>query len=100
MKTKCFKLVDGDEIIADVENETNVFVALKNPMALRVVGEGQLAMYPWLPLAEKQEHTLELRNVLIEYTPNQQLISGYKQRTGGILAAPAGILNQLNDWER
>ena len=101
MKTKCFKLVDGDEIIADVTNETGEFSGLKNPMMLTIVGEGQLAMYPWLPLADKQEHILEHRHVLIEYTPNTQLISGYKQRTGGIVTAPAGILNKgiLSEWE-
>ena len=100
MKTKCFKLVSGEEIIADVTNETGEFVGLKNPMVLAMVGEGQLAMYPWLPLAEKQEHILELRNVMLAYTPESRLLSGYKQKTGGIVTAPAGILNQLgNNWE-
>jgi hypothetical protein len=101
MKTKCFKLISGEEIISDVTNETSEFVGLKNPMVLAMVGEGQLAMFPWLPLAEKQEHTLLNRNIIIDYTPNVQLISGYKQKTGGIVVAPAGLLNKgiLSDWE-
>jgi hypothetical protein len=98
MKTKCFRLVNGDEIISDITNETDIFIGLKNPMMLAIVGEGQLAMGPWIPLAETQEYILEKRNVLIEYTPNRQLISGYKQRTGGIVVASPGVLNQLNDW--
>jgi hypothetical protein len=98
MKTKCFKLVNGEEIIADVTNETGTFSGLKNPMVLAIVGEGQLAMFPWIPLAESQEHILETRNVIIEYTPNSQIVSGYKQKTGGIVVASPGVLNQLNDW--
>ena len=99
MKTKCFKLINDEEIIADVENDAGTFVVLKNPMVLAVVGEGKLAMYPWLPLAEKQEHILQCHNILIEYIPNAQILSGYKQRTGGIVAASPGLLNQLGGWE-
>ena len=98
MKTKCFKLLSGEEIIADVTNETSEFIGLKNPMVLAMVGEGQLAMFPWAPLSNKQEFMLEVKHIILSYTPNTQLLSGYKQKTGGIVVAPAGLVSDLGGW--
>jgi len=95
MRTKSFKLISGEEVLADVINETNEFVQLRNPVVLGMVGEGQLGMISWMPLAEKQEVTLQTRNIMMSYVPKQDLINHYKQRTGGIVTAPAGVLNEL-----
>ena len=95
MTTKSFKLVSGEEIIADVVNSTSDFVQLKNPMVMVIVGEGQLGMMPWLPLAEKPEVMIKEVNILLSYIPKQDLINHYKRQSGGIVTAGAGALNQL-----
>lgn len=98
MTTKCFKIITGEQVLADVLNETKEFVQLKNPVVLAMVGEGQLGLMPWVPLAEKPEVTLDTKNVILSYIPKQELINHYKTRTGGIVTAGPGVLGQLDDW--
>lgn len=95
MAVKCLKLVSQEEIIVEVTNETGEFVQFKNPLMLMLVGEGQLGLFPWLPLADKSEFTLKTDKILIDYVPKIELINTYKQRTGGIVMAGANTLNQL-----
>jgi hypothetical protein len=95
MATKCIKFVSGEEVVADVVSETLTSISIKNPLVLIVVGEGQLALMPWLPLAEGSEFVFDTEKVMISYIPKQELVNTYKQRTGGVVMAGAGALNQL-----
>lgn len=100
MTMMIFKLVSGEEILADVINQTGEIVQLKNPVMLVVVAEGQLGMIPWLPLAEKPEITIKMRDVMFSYVPKQDLVNHYKQRTGGIVTANPQVLKQLDSWHK
>lgn len=95
MGTKCIKLISGEEIITDVTNETPTAISFKNPVCLMVVGEGQMALVPWLPLAEKSDFIISADRVMLTYVPKTDLVNAYKQKTGGIVTAGAGALNQL-----
>jgi hypothetical protein len=95
MSVKCFKLSSGEEIIAETSNETSEFVNINTPVLLVMVGEGQFAMAPWLPLADTQDCIISKKDIIVSYIPRVELANDYKQRTGRIVAAPAGVLNQL-----
>ena len=95
MQTKCIKLVSGEEILTEVLSESSDIIYIKNPVVMIMAREGQLAIVPWLPLAEKQECSIKKSDIILSYIPKQDLVNHYKQQTGGIVTAPAGVLNRL-----
>lgn len=98
MTIKMIKLITQEEILAEVTNETPTFVQLKNPMILMVVGEGQLGLVPWPPLADKDEIMINVSSISYSYLPKEELLNHYRQRTGSIVTAGPGVLNQLDRW--
>lgn len=98
--TKCFKIVSGETILADVVNQTGEFVQLKNPLAMLLAGEGQLMLVQYLPLSNSDECIIETKHIVLSYEPKPELVSHYKQRTGGIVPASPSILGQLDNWRK
>lgn len=94
MTVKCLKLISGEEIIGEVVTG-NKGVTIDNPMALVATQEG-LAVIPWLPLANDGKNIgIEHSSIMLSYVPKVELVNHYKQRTGGIVTAGPGVLNQL-----
>lgn len=82
---------NGDEILGEVEEKDNT-VVIKQPMMLMMQKEG-LTMVPWLMFAQKQEVTLNKSDILFQYVPKTELVNAYKERTGGLVTVPAGVLD-------
>ena len=91
MTVKCLKMVSGEELLGEVE-EGIESTAIKDPVVVVVVGEGKLALVPWLPLSTKPEAKITNTHVIASYEPNEQLINHYKGVVGGIVTAPANAL--------
>ena len=94
MATKCFKMISGEEILADYTEENNQII-LDTPVVVVIVGEGRIALVPWLPFAQKPKCVVNAQHVVASYEPNDQLINHYKSQVGGIVTAGPGTLNQL-----
>lgn len=95
-----FKLVTGEEVVAKIVSENEENVTIDQPFVLMMAGEGRMAVVPFLPLSNKPQITLSKRNILFSYEPVQTLIDHYNQQTGGIVTAPAGILQGLDDLRK
>jgi len=94
MTVLCIKLVSGEEIFGEC-TDLGQEIQVKSPMTGMVVQDGQLAIVPWLPLAENPVCKIAKTNILLTYTPRAELINKYNSIIGGIVTAPAGALNAL-----
>lgn len=94
MATKCFKMISGEEVLADWTDKDGSF-ELSNPVVVVMVGEGRIALVPWLPFAQKPICVINVDKIVASYEPNEQLVNHYKSQIGGIVTAGAGALNQL-----
>ena len=86
---KAFKLISGDDIIAQVVSEDyNVFI-IKNPIRLVLVpsdGVPTLTMMPWiLGSRDSQEIKLNSAHILAMVEPEAELIDAHTRRFGGII---------------
>ena len=71
MEVKYIKLVNGEEIIAEIENNNAIFFTVHNPIALQVVKFTQgdsvietFVMQPWLKIAKTQTTQLPISNII------------------------------------
>jgi hypothetical protein len=55
--------------------------------------EQGLQMVPWLMLSKEDEVTIKNDKIVMIYEPRDELVAGYRERTSGIVTAPADALN-------
>ena len=77
------KLVNGDEIIARFEEETNDTITINRPKALTVTAQG-LGMIPWMFLGDKDTMTLKKSHVFVMVPSNKDAATQYTEGTTGI----------------
>lgn len=94
---RCFRTITGDEILAHIIEEDEQKITFKTPIAMVQTPKGELAGVNWLQLADpsNDSYTIKQQHILIIYKPNQDVINNYRQQTGGIVTAPANVLQQL-----
>jgi hypothetical protein len=80
------KLVNGDEIIARFEEETNETITINRPKALTVTAQG-LGMIPWMFLGDKDTMTLKKSHVFVMVPSNKDAADQYTEGTTGIALA-------------
>jgi len=98
---KCFRTLTGEEVLAEVIEDDGTSITIKNPIAMVMTPSRELAGIPWLPLSSSpQNFTITKAHLTIIYTPNDDVIANYRQQTGGIITAPASVLNQLETQRR
>jgi len=94
----CFKLVTGEEILAEVVDITATTVHVKTPAAVGLAEQG-LALRPWLLFADRsqQECVIAFQSILTAYSPHQEILNGYQAQFGKIVTPQPGIiLGQAN----
>lgn len=87
MDVKLFKLVNGQEVIAEFEGETESNYMIINPVILAQQqdenGQVQLGFAPWIFGKEQQEkssYPLNKATVATHVDPLDEIVSGYKQQ--------------------
>ena len=80
------KLVNGDEIITRLEEETADTIKIDRPLAVTFSAQG-LGMIPWLFLAEKGILTLQKSHVFVMTKSKEEAAEQYLQGTTGIALA-------------
>jgi hypothetical protein len=80
------KLVNGDEIIARLEEETDKTIKISKPLAITVGAQG-LGMIPWIFLGDKDSYTLKQEHVFVIVPSKKDAADQYMQGTTGIALA-------------
>jgi hypothetical protein len=77
------KLVNGEEIIARLEEETTDYVKITKPLAVTLGPQG-LGMIPFMFLASKDEIKLKQQHILVISPSKKDAADQYMQGTTGI----------------
>jgi hypothetical protein len=94
MKMIGLKLINNEDIIAEVESESEIEFVILNPVSIVVVpkaGQPSLDFAPFPMYAElKKGDTIVIskRNVVYSYPPTENFVTGYNQIFGSGLVVP------------
>lgn len=80
------KLINGDEIIARLDDENADEIKITKPLALTMSGGG-LGMIPWIFLGNKDTVTLKRSHVFVVVPSKKDAADQYMQGTTGIALA-------------
>ena len=87
MSVKILRLINNEEVIGKVEQLKGKY-KVKNGAVVVPVGEGRLAMLPWLPHGKNDEVEIEDRNVILCFDPLDELANEYNTKIGSGLVVP------------
>jgi hypothetical protein len=95
MNIKAFKLITGEDVLAEIESESETEFVLVNPVGIAVVrgkdGQPSVGFAPFpLHAEQKTGSTLDLRkkHVVYSYVPAEDFISNYGTIFGSGIVVP------------
>jgi hypothetical protein len=96
MNIKLVRLLFGDDVIAEVTDET-LNITLKNPMRVVVIpgAAGQspnVGFAPWAPFSKETEIVLDKSNILAIMEPIDEFVQQYKMSFSPIVTPPQSKL--------
>lgn len=77
------KLINGDEIIARFEEETDAYLKISKPLAITIGAQG-LGMIPWMFLGETETFKLKHDHIFASVIAKKDAADQYIQGTTGI----------------
>lgn len=77
------KLINGDEIIARFETQTNDDITINKPMLITIGSQG-LGLIPWMFFAEQENITIKKQHMFCITTSKKEAADQYLQGTTGI----------------
>ena len=95
MMVKIVRLVNNEEVIGKI-TEKKTTVKIKNGAVIVPVGEGRMAMVPWLPHAKDEEVELPMDKVMFIFEPLTELANEYSSKMGSGLVVPPPAANIPN----
>jgi hypothetical protein len=96
MKILAFKLITGEDVLGEVESESETEFVLENPVGIAVVrgkdGNPNIGFSPFPIHAEQKSGAtiaISKKNVVYSYVPAQDFVDNYNQIFGsGIIVPP------------
>lgn len=95
MRIECFKLVTGEDVLAEVNLESEFRFVLNNPVAIAVVrgNDGQpnvgLAPFPiYAPQIKGAKIELLKTSISYHYVPSEDFVNNYNQIFGSGIVIP------------
>ena len=85
MNIKVVRLVSGEELIGDWDQENN---KISNPVVMIPVAKDQLGFQPWIPYAEEEDMILKDHHIMVICTPDKKLQNEYNRVYGSGLIVP------------
>ena len=89
MSVKIVRLVNNEEVMGTVTQDENS-TTIKDGAVIVPIGEGKMAIVPWLPHAEETEFTFSNEKVMYVFTPIRDLLNEYNSRFGNGIVIPSG----------
>jgi hypothetical protein len=98
---KILKLVNGQEIIADILDMQQTYIEIKNPRVIHIEVDKdtnaiRIGFPPISMFTEDEKFILNPANIFTIFSPVSNLENAYRQHTSGIVLANENQLNQLN----
>ncbi len=93
MNIKIVKLFNGEELIGEYDEKTNV---IKNPVVMIPVNKEPIAFQPWLPYAEDKEYQLKETMIIITATPTSTILNEYNRVFGSGIVVPSAKSNIIS----
>lgn len=86
MKIQLMRLNSNELVIAEIINEDEEFLTIKEPFALVPTNDGKLNFIPWSPLSE-EDTTVKLykRNIVYYATPSKDVMENYQDIFSNII---------------
>ena len=94
MSVKILRLVNNEEVIGKVEQLKGKY-RIKKGAVVVPVGEGRLAMLPWLPHGKDDEVEIEDRNVILCFDPLDELANEYNTKIANGLVVPPPSMAEM-----
>lgn len=97
MNLKIIKLVTGEDLLADVAENTIATVTFKNPVRIVVVPTKDprtpsVGFAPWGEFSSDKQFTIDKANILYIMAPIQEFINQYNTMFGGIVAPSSKLI--------
>lgn len=95
MKILAMKLITGEDVLGEIESESETEIVLCNPVGIAVVrgkdGQPSVGFAPFPIHAEQKSNAtvaLAKRNVVYSYVPAEDFITNYNQIFGSGIVVP------------
>jgi len=85
MNIKIVRIVSGEELIGDWNEETNT---ITSPVVMVPVAKDQLGFQPWIPYSEDEAMTFKDQHIVVVLTPDTKLQNEYNRVFGSGLLVP------------
>ena len=85
MNIKIIRIVSGEELIGDWNDETKT---ITQPVVMVPLGKDQLGFQPWIPYSEEEEMTFKEQHIVVVLTPDTKLQNEYNRVYGSGLLVP------------
>ena len=85
MNIKIVRIVSGEELIGDWNDETKT---ITQPVVMVPLGKDQLGFQPWIPYSEDEEITFKEQHIVVVLTPDTKLQNEYNRVYGSGLLVP------------
>lgn len=98
MNVKLLKLANGEELIAEVLDNSGAVVLIKNPVRIVVMPSKadpktpSVGLAPWAEFSEDREIVLDKNHVLCIMNPITEFINQYNSIFGGIVLPSSKLL--------
>ena len=85
MNIKVVRLISGEELIGDWNEETKT---ITSPVVMVPLGKDQLGFQPWIPYSEDEAMTFKDQHIVVVLTPDKKLQNEYNRVYGSGLLVP------------
>lgn len=106
MNIKLVKLLNGQDIIADVVEKTDDFVKMKNALRVIIMGASsidpntpQVGLAPFSEFSDDKEITLDTNHILCIMNPVEDMTNQYRSIFSGIITPKSSKSNILMPGE-
>lgn len=86
MNIKCYKLVTGEEIVAQEQESGDDYVIIKEPIAMVAVpgqnGQYGYGMMPFLPFFDTDRFNIAKKNIMLSGVPVTDILNKYNSMFG------------------
>ena len=81
MNVKLIRMWSGEDVIADLIENTDNFIIISNPIVAIPSGNGQLGFAPWSPLLKDKNEEIEVKKSYVVYIADtqEQIVEQYEQ---------------------